>query len=165
MVLRGSNDAKPHLLGRKWMSISTDNGHHWSTPRPWTYADGQSFFSPSSCSQLLTHSNGRIYWIGNICPSNPRGNLPRYPLVIGEVDPASGGLICSTVNEIDSRRDGDWERMQVSNFFAREDRETGDIMIHCAPFDRTRETGTDGKPGEMNWTSDAWLYRVKIAVK
>lgn len=89
MVLRGSNDRKPNLPGYRWYAVSSDHGRSWSPPKPWTYDNGESFYSPSSCSQLLRHSSGRICWIGNICLSNPRGNSPRYPLVVGEVDPES----------------------------------------------------------------------------
>jgi hypothetical protein len=129
MVMRGSNDVKPDLPGTKWYSISTDGGYHWSTPEPWRYSDGTSFFSPSSMSQILRHSNGRLYWLGNISPANPRGNRPRYPLVIGEIDPASGMLIKDSVITIDDIQPEDRGDVNLSNFFAFEDRETGDIVL------------------------------------
>jgi hypothetical protein len=44
-------------------------------------------------SALFRHSSGRVYWVGHITPENPRGNLPRRPLVIGEVDPKNLKLI------------------------------------------------------------------------
>jgi hypothetical protein len=52
-------------------------------------------------SQLLTHSSGRIFWIGNISSANCRGNHPRHPLVIGEVDPESLLLTRDSVVELD----------------------------------------------------------------
>src|SRR5207248_6622733 len=82
MLLRGSNAGNPSLPGWRWVSYSTDGGWHWTTPQPWTYTSGRPFFSPSACSQLLRHSNGRLYWIGHITPANPRGNRPRYPIVV-----------------------------------------------------------------------------------
>ncbi len=142
--------------------MSEDHGRNWSQPRPWTTTDGVAFYSPSACSQLLKHSTGRIYWIGNISDKNPRGNLPRHPLVIAEVDLGSMRLIRATSCVIDTRRDGDSEKLQVSNFFAREDRETHDILVHCSPLNRTLAQGPDGKPLPVNWTADAWLYRIRV---
>src|SRR4029434_1280117 len=58
MVLRGSNDRRPELPSYRWISMSQDGGNRWTIPQPWTYQDGQKFFSPSACSQLLRHSSG-----------------------------------------------------------------------------------------------------------
>ena len=122
MVIRGSNDVKPQLPGHKWYCVSEDGGRHWSRMQPWTYTDGEAFYSPASCSQLLVHSSGRCWWIGNIVPQNPRGNSPRYPLVIGEVDPQSLRARKETVVAIDTRGPEDHADLQLSNFFAYEDR-------------------------------------------
>ncbi|MEO2048250.1 MAG: sialidase family protein [Pirellulales bacterium] len=163
MVMRGSNDVKPHLPGYRWMSVSRDGGHHWTSPKPWTYEDGTPFFSPSSCSQLLVHSSGRIFWIGNISPTNPRGNHPRYPLVLGEVDRQSMALKQATLCTLDNRGPKDAERMQISNFFADEDRQTGEIRIYAAPLFRKqpKPTVNRGNPG-LDWTADLWLTRVDV---
>jgi hypothetical protein len=132
-VMRGSNghkkDPAHQLPGRKWHSISTDGGFHWSKPEPWRYSDGETFFSPASMSQLITHSNGRYYWIGNICPTNSQANSPRWPLVIGEVDPKSMMLIKESVITIDTRLANEPEGMTLSNFHAFEDRPSGDIIL------------------------------------
>ena len=93
MVLRGSNggtkDVNCELPGYRWYSISYDGGKTFSKPAPWTYINGKNFYSPSSCSQLLKHSNGKIYWIGNISKSNPKANMPRNPIYICEVEQSS----------------------------------------------------------------------------
>ena len=75
MVLRGSNDAKPQLPGHKWFTTSADEGKTWEPVTRWTCTDGSPFFSPSSMSQLVRHSSGRYFWIGNITPENPCGNV------------------------------------------------------------------------------------------
>ncbi len=159
MVMRGSNDVKPDLPGRRWMSISDDGGQHWTAPKPWTYEQGKQFYSPSACSQLLVHSSGRIYWIGNISPNNSKGNHPRYPLVLGEVDRQTMCLKEATLCTLDTRGPEDAERMQISNFFAEEDRQTGEIRIYVAPL--FRKPPAAGKPG-LDWTADLWLYRVDV---
>ncbi len=152
VVMRGSNDRTPKLPSYKWVSYSEDGGMRWSTPAPWTYDDGQTFFSPSACSQLLKHSSGRMFWLGNITPANPAGNRPRYPFVIGEVDRKSGLLIRASVRAVDDRQPDDHELLTLSNFLAREDRETKEVCVHM-----TRLFGlNDG------WSGDAYLYRIAV---
>jgi hypothetical protein len=166
MVMRGSNDRKPQRPGYRWYSVSKDRGRTWSQPRAWTYTNGRPFFSPSSCSQLLSHSNGRCYWIGNISPDNPRGNSPRYPLVIGQVDPDSLLLMRETLCTIDERRPGDADYLSFSNFYARQDRATDEIVIHCSPLGQhsrapsSSSVATSSRTAGFDWTADALLYRV-----
>ena len=153
MVLRGSNDVKPELPGYKWCSVSQDGGRSWSPAEPWTYTDGGNFFSPSACSQLLAHSSGRYFWLGNISEENPQGNLPRYPMVFGEVDPRSMRLVRESVTVVDDRMPDEHPRTMLSNFMAEEDRESGEILLYMSrPFTRS----------EKDWTSDAYLYRIEI---
>jgi hypothetical protein len=152
MVLRGSNDRKPELPAYRWVSFSADGGRRWTKPEPWTYHDGQPFFSPSSCSQLVRHSSGRLFWIGNLTRENPRGNRPRYPLVIAEVDRGSGLLLRQSVTVIDTLRQGEDPVLTLSNFFAREDRRTREIAIHV-----TRLFALSS-----GWRGDAWLHRVAV---
>ena len=157
MVLRGSNGGKPALPGRRWVAVSGDAGRTWTTPAPWTYADGGEFFSPSSCSQLVPHSSGRLFWIGNISPMNPTGNQPRTPLVIGELDLRTGLLRRETVRVVDERKEGDSPLLALSNFSAREDRETGEIVVNLSRlFERSPP-----EP-QRDWTSDAYLYRIPV---
>jgi hypothetical protein len=152
MVMRGSNDRKTSLPSWRWMSTSRD-AMRWTKPEPWTYSNGDPFFSPSACSQLLRHSNGRLYWIGNITPENPKGNRPRYPLVIGEVDLSNGLLRKDTVRVVDTKGEKDHELLTLSNFYAREDRVTREIVIHM-----TRLVALpDG------WEGDAYAYRAPTA--
>lgn len=155
LVMRGSNDVKPELPGYKWCAISSDGGNSWSEVAPWTYDDGTPFFSPSSCPQLVARSSGELLWFGNISESNPVGNAPRYPLVMGRVDRKSGLLVRDSVTSIDTRGEEDAAALQLSNFYAREDRETGDIVVHCA---RLFAGQREGEP--LDWTADALLYRV-----
>jgi hypothetical protein len=151
MVLRGSNDRNHDLPSRRWFSISEDGGWRWSRPAPWTYTSGESFYSPSSCSQLLPHPNGKLYWLGNINPENPRGNRPRYPFVCGEVDRQSGLLIRDSVILVDGKQPEDDPILTLSNFFAREDRQSGGIALHMTRL-FAFNTG---------WQGDAMLYRIR----
>jgi hypothetical protein len=99
--------------------------------------------------------------VGNICPHNPRGNGPRHPLVIGEVDPQSTFLRRNTLLTIDDRRPGDAATLQLSNFHVREDRATREIVVHLSPFGRQpTEDGTG-----INWTGSAYIYRIGVNVR
>ena len=152
MVLRGSNDRKPALPSYRWFSISEDDGETWSEARTWTYLNGEPFFSPSACSQLLKHSSGRIFWLGNITAENPRGNRPRYPFWIGEVDRATGLLKKESLRKIDDRQPGEDEVLMLSNFYAREDRVTREIVLHMSRL----------FPLASGWVGDAFDYRITL---
>ncbi len=150
LVLRGSNDRNPTLPGYRWVSYSSDGGWHWTSPRPWTYHTNEPFFSPSACSQLLRHSNGKLYWLGHISASNPRGNRPRYPFYIGEVDQDTGLLIRDSLIQLDDRRPGEDEVLMLYPPFAREDRQTRQIALHLLRL----------FPARDGWHGDAFLYRI-----
>lgn len=153
MVMRGSNDVRPELPGYRWYSISTDDGKTWSPAASWCYESDEEFFSPSSCSQLLHHSNGEIYWIGNICNENPRGNHPRYPIVIGRVDQDRAALIEDTVTVIDDRKPGDGEVVTLSNFSAIEDREHHTVLLHLCRSSRG---------GDAPFQGDCMRYEIEV---
>jgi hypothetical protein len=154
MVMRGSNATKPELPSRKWFTISRDRGKSWSKTRPWTYDNGENFFSPSACSRLIQHSSGRLFWFGNICPTNAFGNAPRTPLVMGEVDRKTGLLIRSSLTAIRDRKPGMHRLTSYSNFHLYEDRITHELVLYLpclAP--NAKETANTGN-----------LYRYRIAV-
>lgn len=132
-VMRGSNggqrDKDCQWKAYKWISISSDGGRTWSEAEPWTYGDGGEFFSPSSMCQLLPYSDGRIFWLGNLSETNCCENAPRYPLIIGQVDPISARLIKNSVLVIDTLRPDDHEGLNLSHWTAFQQRETGEIHI------------------------------------
>jgi hypothetical protein len=135
MVMRGSNggkgDPRHELPSHKWFAVSRDGGESWSAPEPWTYEDGQAFYSPSSMSALFRHSSGRYFWAGNLCAHNCEGNSPRWPLVIGEVDPHSLKVLHASVLSVDTVRPEDKSRgrLDLSHLTLLEDRETRQIIL------------------------------------
>ena len=156
MVMRGSNDADHSMPGHRWVSRSADGGHTWTAPAPWTYDDGVAFHSPSSCSQLIPCDDGRLLWMGNICADNPAGNRPRYPIVLGEVDLETGNLRRATVTVIDDRQPGEHERLTLSNFYVRQERGSGDLLLHLPRF------FARGDDGDERFTADLQLYRIAL---
>ena len=135
MVMRGSNggkaDPRCELPSYKWFAVSQDGGETWSTPGPWIFEDGQTFFSPSSMSALFRHSSGRCFWAGNLSEHNCQGNLPRWPLVVGEVDMRSLKLVHSSVLTVDTQQPQDKTRgrLDLSHLTLLEDRETKQIIL------------------------------------
>jgi len=122
MVMRGSNDSST-IRASSGSPSPVTKARTWTPPEPWTFSDGSTLFSPSSSSQLFQHSNGTLYWLGNVSPENPQGSYPRYPLVIGRVDPASLKVVRDSVFEIDSWRPEDGPLpVMLSSFYAHEDR-------------------------------------------
>jgi len=151
MVMRGSNAGNPALPSYKWLSVSADGCRTWSTPRPWTYTGNDPFHSPSSYSTIVPHSNGRYYWVGNICAENPEGNGPDYPVFIGTIDPQSFLLERDSIMEIDTCREDDPAPVHLRNFTVYEERSTGDLVM------RMTRLWVDNE-GHMR--GDACLYRI-----
>ena len=156
MVMRGSNggsqDPDYQIPGYKWYSVSADEGFTWTDPQPWRYSDGSTLYSPSSISQLVPHSSGKYYWFGNVCSENPRGNLPRYPLVAAEVDPRGLVLVRDSLFVVDDRQPEDPPALYLSNFYVYEDRATGELVLHMTRMFQE----SDGTPG-----GDAYVYRIE----
>jgi len=138
MVMRGSNDVFPPTWdgavengGHAWMTLSEDGGRTWSPVTDLRYDTGEPFYSPSTFSVLVRHSTtGTLCWIGNIIPEPAKGNLPRYPLYIAEVEETLPALKKHTLTLIDDRApDSDSEAIQFSNFHVLENRETGEMEL------------------------------------
>jgi hypothetical protein len=133
IIWRGTST--PATPGRKWFSVSRDGGITLSDVRELTYDDGSRFYSPSSIHALLRHSVTRkLYWVGNISAVPPRGNWPRYPLVIAEVDEAIPALKRRTVTVIDNRSPPQSEYVEFSNFSLLEDRESHRLELYLTAY-------------------------------
>ena len=149
VVWRGSNTSS--TPGHKWFGTSTDGGLTLSEVGELKYDDGSQFYSPSSISQILRHSlTDKLYWVGNISPTPPSGNSPRYPLVIAEIDENNFSLKKDSVTVIDTRLAGDSSALQLSNFSLLENRETHDIEVYL-----TRWVPQDG--------GDVYRYTITLS--
>jgi hypothetical protein len=151
VIWRGSDT--PTTPGRKWYSVSSDRGLHLTPVRELRYDDGSRFYSPSSYHRMIRHSRTRkLYWLGNICPEPPHGNMPRFPLVIAEVDEAgpAPALKKGTVTVIADREPGQSENVQFSNFSLIENRDTHDLELWLTAY-----SGID--PKNVN-TADCFHY-------
>jgi len=157
MVLRGSNggekDIEHQIPGYRWYSVSKDGGNSFSKPKPWAFDNEEKFFSPSSCSQLIKHSNGKIYWIGNISKSNPKANMPRNPIYICEVNQNNLLLKKQTLCEIDRVKQNQSKDTTFSNFYVREDKKTKRVIVHITAFHEKKDN---------IFGSDAYIYELEV---
>jgi hypothetical protein len=71
---------------------------------------------------------------------------------VGEVDQDSGLLIRESLIPVDDRQPGESEILTLSNFYAREDRETRQIALYMTRL----FAFSDG------WVGDASLYRIDV---
>lgn len=160
LVWRGSDTGWDGTVakeaGRKWFSISTDGGRTLGAVEEWRYEDGSRFYSPSSIHRMFRHHvTGKLYWIGNICMTPPRGNHPRHPLVIAQVDEFIPALRRASVTAIDERAAYHGSEVQFSNFSLLENRETHELELHLTTY------GQEADP--KDWaTADNWKYTVTI---
>ncbi len=155
VVWRGSNTAT--TPGRKWFAVSADGGKTLGEVRELQYDDGSSFYSPSSYHRMIRHGvTGKLYWIGNISEVEPKGNWPRYPLVIAEVDEARPAIRKRTVTVIDDRRDDQSDQIQFSNFSLLENRETRELELYLTVY------GESGENGASVFSADAYRYVVRV---
>ena len=109
-------------------------------------------------SQLIPLADGRLFWAGNISEENVRGNSPRYPIVLGEVDRETGLLVRETVRALDDLQPGESPHLTLSNFYIRQDREDGYLRLFM-----TRLFANDFREeGRVDWTADAMVYRISV---
>lgn len=143
LVMRGSNHVFPpdwkgtvENGGHKWMSVSEDGGRTWSPVADLRYDTGEPFYSPAAFAKLLRHRRtGKLYCFVNISPTPTKGNSPRHPLYIAEVDEAIPALRKDTLTVIDDRDPKkDTQDVQFSNFSVFESRETGKIEMYLTRY-------------------------------
>ncbi|MBM3845751.1 MAG: hypothetical protein FJ405_05625 [Verrucomicrobia bacterium] len=160
VVWRGSDEgwdgSKASEPGRKWHSISGDGGLTLSEVKPWTWSDGSPFYSSSSIHRMIRHSQtGKLYWIGNISMEPPKGNMPRFPLILVEVDETHAAPVRETAMAIDDRLAHQGLEIQFSNFSLLEDRTSGVLELYLTTY------GQEWSP--KDWaTADCFSYKVEL---
>ena len=138
------------------MTVSQDGGLSWSPVTDLRYDTGEQFYSPCSMpATTRSGKTGKLYFIGNITDTPPRGNGPRYPLVIAEIDEDMPALKKDTLTVIDDREPeteaptmGLWGKPF-------ENRETLDLELFL-----TRHW-THADPAQK-WTADAYRYTITL---
>lgn len=161
IVFRGSNvihkgwnpKIEKGTPAHKWYCYSDDGGQTFTDPMPWHYDNQEIFYSSASISRLFkSEKNNQIYWIGNITDHTAYGNYPRHPLIIAQVNDA-GLLMKDTYTIIDKKEEGDSDKMQLSNFYIIQDRETGNIELFLIKHEQ--------KEGYVYW-ADCVRYFIEV---
>ncbi len=161
MVFRGSNAEMKNwntriergAPGVKWYTYSDDGGKTFTDPFPWHFDDGTFIHSSATISYFLKNTqNGRHYWLGNITSPEVQGNYPRWPLCLVRIDDKTGKAEKESLTIIDTKREGESEHMQLSNFSFLQNRESGTLEIYV-----TKIGQFEGRPWQEG---EAWHYTV-----
>ena len=164
VIMRGSNAKmpwkkqyfEPGTPGFKWYSWSDDNGETFTECMPWRFDDGEIIYSSATFSRIFKDERtGKHYWIGNITDHKVKGNYPRFPLNIVEIDEKYGTAKKESLTVIDTRREGEPETVQLSNFDLLFNRETEKLEIRLAKlgqFDNDKQL----------FKSEAWTYEIDV---
>ena len=149
----------PNAPACKYYAISEDGGKTFSEPKPWCYENGEIVYSPASiCQVVKSEVTGKLYWIGNACAKEEvSGAFPRFPLYLIEINPETGLAIRESTVLIDTRRTGESEKVQLSNFCILEDREAGTLEIYLSKLGQF-----SGKP---TYECETWKYTVYLNTK
>jgi hypothetical protein len=103
----GAAVAAPAVRYYSIATVGSDGSIVLTAPAEFTYSDGGRLFSPASGAQFIRHlGTGKLYVVGNFISANTTGNVPRFPLSIGEVDEALYGVKRETMTVIDDRMPG-----------------------------------------------------------
>jgi len=156
-IARGNQGAQGEATpGGSWLTVSQDQGWTWTPMKRLSFDDGGILYTPSSISQLLRHSSGRLYWIANIVSAPAEGNSPRFPLVLAEIDENKLAVIRNSLTVIDNRQKTESDTLQLSNFSAYEDREGHEIVVTLARlFPKSRS----------DWTAPLMKYSITLPGK
>ncbi len=140
----------------KYYVISEDGGKTFSEPKPWCYENGEIVYSPASiCQVVKSEVNDKLYWIGNACTKGEiNGAYPRFPLLIIEIDQETGLAIRNSMVLIDTRREGETDKVQLSNFCILEDCEAGTLEIYLSKLGQF--------PGKPTYECETWKYTVYL---
>lgn len=141
----------------KYYVISKDDGKTFSEPQPWCYEDGEIVYSPASiCQVVKSEICGKLYWIGNACTKEEvRGPYPRFPLYLMEINPETGLAIRESTVLIDTRRAGESDKVQLSNFCILEDCEAGTLEIYLSKLGQF--------PDKHKYDCETWKYTVHLS--
>ncbi|MBR5120702.1 MAG: exo-alpha-sialidase [Clostridia bacterium] len=146
----------PNAPACKYYVISEDGGKTFSEPKPWCYEDGTIVYSPASICQVVNSEvNSKLYWIGNACSKEEvKGAYPRFPLYMIEIDPETGLAIRNSQVLIDTRRTGESDKVQLSNFCILENCEAGTLEIYLSKLDQFS--------GKHKYDCETWKYTVYL---
>ncbi|MBO7273613.1 MAG: hypothetical protein J6V22_02035, partial [Clostridia bacterium] len=122
------------------------------------YEDGEIVYSPASiCQVVKSEINGKLYWIGNACSKNEvNGAYPQFPLYLIEINPQTGLAIRESKVLIDTRRAGESDKVQLSNFCILENKEIGALEIYLSKLGQF--------PSKPTYECETWKYTLYLPI-
>ena len=146
----------PYAPGYKFYCLSDDGGKTFSPPMPWHFDSREVVYSPATYAIMFrSETNKKLYWVGNITdPTKTSSNYPRWPLQIVEVDEEWGVAKKDSLTVIDTRREGETELVQLSNFGLLQDRETGNVEIYLTKYGQYPDRDTRD--------CEVWKYTITL---
>ncbi len=146
---------EPGTPSFKWYTWSDDGGKTFTPAMPWHFDDGEVIYSSASISHFFRDPRtDRLYWIGNITGHVVYENHPRFPLCIVEVDQTYGTAIKESYTLIDTRREGESEKLHLSNFTMMQDRETGHLHVRLTKLNQFDDRSA--------FEAEPWLYDITL---
>ncbi len=146
---------EPGTPGFKWYTYSDDGGKTFTPAMPWHFDDGEVIYSSASISHFFRDPRtDKLYWIGNITGHVTNEGWPRWPLQIVEVDETYGTAKKESLTVIDTRREGESDRVQLSNFYYFQNRENGHLEMFLTKFSQF--------PGEPWQRGEVWHYDITL---
>ena len=165
VVMRGSNwlapgsRMEPGTPPYKWYTYSDDGGKTFVPAVPWHYDTGEAIYASATPSYFIRSTkNGKLYWTGNITDHTADGNYPRFPIVIVQVDDTYGYAIRDMLTVIDTQRDYESDKVQLTNHRMLEDRETKNIELYL------EKLGASGIGEGVVWKGDSWKYIIDVGL-
>jgi hypothetical protein len=103
---------------------------------------------------------GKTYLFANILPKPVLHQMPRYPLVMAELDTEQGCVRRNSLQVIQDLPKGAPAERRYSNWGSYEERGTGDIVLTMPEQPKSHDFTTMAHPDEF--TADCYRWRVTL---
>ena len=159
MRCQGTEDGR--LFSSRQCVISQDGGSTWGEPQPLRYDDGAEVYVPASYSSFMRSSvTGKTYLFANILPKPVLHQMPRYPLVMAELDTERGCVLRNSLTVIQDLPEGAPAERRYSNWGSYEERGTGNIILTMPEQPKSHDFTAMTRPDEF--TADCYRWRVAV---
>jgi len=159
MRCQGREDGS--IFSSRQCVISEDGGFTWSDPQPLRYDDDGEVFMPASYNSFMHSSvTGKTYLFANILPKPVVHQMPRYPLVMAELDTERGCILRDSLQVIQDLPEGAPSQRRYTNWGAYEERGTGHIILNMPEQPKTHDFTAMTHPD--HFTADCYRWQIAL---